>query len=138
MSVANTFAPITAENGEKHGVVMIFRDISEEKENQRRIKYLSYHDTLTGLYNRRYLEEQLTKVSNIRQACSVIMTDVNGLKITNDIFGHDLGDKLLVKVANIFRECSSEEDIIARWGGDEFIILMPEKSLAEAESLIKK
>lgn len=138
ISVANTFAPITAENGEKHGVVMIFRDISEEKENQRRIKYLSYHDTLTGLYNRRYLEEQLTKVSNIRQACSVIMTDVNGLKITNDIFGHDLGDKLLVKVANIFRECSSEEDIIARWGGDEFIILMPEKSLAEAESLIKK
>ncbi len=100
---------------------------------------MSYHDPLTGLYNRRFLEESLKSMDTKSQLpLAVVMGDVNGLKITNDVFGHETGDQLLKSVADTFRETCRKSDILARWGGDEFLLLMPRTSLKEAEHFIER
>jgi diguanylate cyclase (GGDEF)-like protein/PAS domain S-box-containing protein len=102
----------------------IVKDISEKKLHEEEIKYLSYHDTLTGLYNRAYFEKELKKYLKMDNAISVIMGDVNGLKIVNDAFGHEKGDQLLKHVAGILTVSCRRNDLIARFGGDEFAIIL--------------
>ena len=137
--VADSAAPIRNETDRTFGVVMVFRDVSRDKEQQRQILYLSYHDPLTGLYNRRFLEEQMRLVDTEHQLpLSIIMGDVNGLKITNDVFGHAEGDRLLQKVAETLRDICRKEDVIARWGGDEFLILLPRTGQPAAEEVIER
>ncbi|MDP3011638.1 MAG: diguanylate cyclase, partial [Candidatus Hydromicrobium sp.] len=97
----------------------IVKDITARKESEKEIKYLSFHDKLTDLYNRAYFEEELKRLNTKRQLpLSIVIGDVNGLKLVNDAFGHMEGDKLLKKIARILKSCCREEDIIARWGGD--------------------
>ncbi len=136
--IADSASPIKGEDGQVYGVVIVFRDVSYEKERQQKILYLSYHDVLTDIYNRRYLEEKIRE-ADISQVTpyAVIMGDVNGLKLTNDIFGHEMGDRLLQRAVNILKKNSRKEDIIGRWGGDEFLILMPEANAEIAESMVK-
>ncbi|NLX70185.1 MAG: PAS domain S-box protein [Clostridiales bacterium] len=124
--IADSAAPIRDMDGQTFGVVMVFRDVIEERAWQTQILRFSYHDTLTGLYNRRYLEEQLEQMgaSNITPI-AVIIADVNGLKLTNDVFGHQEGDRLLKRAAEILKECCRQGDIIVRWGGDEYLVLLP-------------
>ena len=137
--IADSAAPIVDDNGNTYGVVMVFRDVSEEKESQNKIYKLSYHDHLTGLYNRRFMDEKIVQLNHSDQyPIAVIMGDVNGLKITNDIFGHLKGDELLQKVATILIEVCSKACIIGRWGGDEFLILIPDFDLERTELLIHK
>lgn len=132
--IADSAAPIKSADGQTFGVVMVFRDVRDEKEHHKQIEYLSYHDYLTGLYNRRYIEETINRLDEEKHVpVSVIMADVNGLKITNDVFGHRAGDELLKNTAELMRRNCKEKDLIARWGGDEFVILMPDTSLEEAE-----
>lgn len=101
------------------------RDISERKQAEQMIQYLSFHDKLTGLYNRAFFEKELLRLDTERQLpISIIMADVNGLKLANDAFGHLAGDELLKNAGEVFRRACRSEDIIARWGGDEFIILL--------------
>jgi diguanylate cyclase (GGDEF)-like protein/PAS domain S-box-containing protein len=101
-------------------------DITERKRAEDQIRYLSFHDKLTDLYNRVYFEEELNRLDTERQLpISIIMGDVNGLKLVNDAFGHAAGDKLLNRVAQILRDCCRKEDVIARLGGDEFAIFLP-------------
>lgn len=134
--IADSAAPIRGEDGQTFGVVMVFRDVSNEKEHSKEIEFLSYHDSLTGLYNRRYIEETMSRLDAAKQLpVSVIMADVNGLKITNDVFGHQAGDALLKSVADLLRQHCNENHVIARWGGDEFVILMPGAALEAAEAV---
>ncbi len=96
---------------------------------QKEIKYKSFHDELTGMYNRRFFEEEKIRFDTKRQLpISLITSDVNGLKIINDSLGHKKGDKLLEKAAKILQNVLRDEDIIARYGGDEFVILLPKTS----------
>lgn len=138
-SVADSAAPIKDNSGKILGVVIVFRDVSEEKKRQDQIQYIGYHDALTGLYNRRFCEEQLAKVDREGNVpISVIMGDLNGLKVTNDAFGHAAGDRLLQKAAEAIRSACRADDIIARWGGDEFVVLLPHTLRAEAEQIVKR
>lgn len=124
--IEDSAAPIRDKEGETTGVVIVFRDCSEKRERQREIEYLSYHDQLTGLYNRHFFEEELRRLDVPRNLpLSMVMIDVNGLKLFNDAFGHTAGDELLKRVARVLREECRADDIIARIGGDEFMILLP-------------
>ncbi|HWQ77392.1 MAG TPA: diguanylate cyclase [Anaerovoracaceae bacterium] len=105
-----------------------------EKENL----YLSYYDVLTGLYNRRYYEMEIKRMDVEKNLpISVIMADVNGLKLINDAFGHQMGDQLLQKSADIIKNNCRPKDVLARWGGDEFVILLPNTSCEEARQLLE-
>ncbi len=125
-------SPLIFKN-EQVGKYVIYRDITEQRKAEERIAYLSFHDTLTGLYNRAFFEEELKRLDTERQLpLSIIMGDINGLKLINDTFGHNQGDNLLIKTAHLLQGLYRKEDIIARWGGDEFIMLLPktEKEVA--------
>lgn len=124
--VEGTISPIISEAGTTMGSVVTFRDITEKKKKQDEILYLSYHDQLTGLYNRRYFEEEIKRLDTERNLpMTLVMFDVNGLKLINDAFGHQTADQVLQTVAwALRRECRSD-DIIARIGGDEFVLILP-------------
>lgn len=137
--IADSAAPIKGVEGQTLGAVMVLRDISKEKKDSDRILYISYHDFLTDLYNRRFIEEYIEKAENSDHLpISVIVGDINGLKLTNDIFGHNTGDKLLIKAAKVIKKCCPRDSIAARWGGDEFIILLPHTEIMVAEAIVKK
>lgn len=139
ISIADSAAPIKNEEGKIFGVVMVFRDVRTEKAYQDEVLYLSYHDALTGLYNRRFVENELQRLNANKCApVSVIMGDVNGLKITNDVFGHAAGDELLKSVSAVFKETCTRVDIVARWGGDEFLLILPNKTLEDAGKILER
>ncbi|MDW7668770.1 MAG: diguanylate cyclase, partial [Bacillota bacterium] len=116
-----------------------FMDISEIKEINRRIEYLSYRDQLTGAYNRRYFNEELKRLDTKRNLpLSIIIADVNGLKIINDTFGHDVGDKILKGFVKTTKGILRSDEIIARMGGDEFAILLPSCEKKYTENIIKR
>lgn len=139
ISIEMSAAPIKDKYGEIQGVVLVFKDITEKKKIRNEIEYLSFHDYLTGLYNRRFFEEELQRLDNGRNLpLSVIMIDVNGLKLTNDAFGHDMGDALLKKVADIIISVCDPEHIAARCGGDEFSIILKKTDVLGADIIRQK
>ena len=126
-------------NGEITGAVITFMDISERKEKEAKIQYLNCYDALTGLYNRRCFEENRSKIDvpdNL--PLSVIFADINGLKMTNDIFGHTAGDELIKKSSEILQQVCRQKDVVARVGGDEFIILLPNTTGENAEKILAR
>lgn len=137
--ISDSAAPIRDNRGNIFGAILVFRDVTEAKKRNDEIRYLSMHDSLTGLYNRLFFEEKLEQFDNQNlYPLSVIMGDANGLKITNDVFGHNEGDRLLKLISKILCESSRSIDIVARWGGDEFVILMPNGTSKEAKEVCKK
>lgn len=117
----------------------LWRDISERKQMESKMEYLSYHDQLTDLYNRRFFEEELLRLDvNRNLPLTIIMGDVNGLKLVNDSFGHNVGDKLLKKVAEVISDGCRSDDIVARLGGDEFAILLPKTDEHEAKEIVRR
>jgi diguanylate cyclase (GGDEF)-like protein len=128
--------PVNDTEGKPWASLVTFMDITDRKKAENELLYLSYHDHLTGLYNRRYFEQELKNLDTPENLpLSIIMFDVNGLKLVNDSFGHDLGDALLKKSAEAIKKACREEDIIARIGGDEFVILLPRTTAAEAAQI---
>ena len=135
-NISDSAAPIRDANGELSGVVLTFRDISEEYKKQEEIMQISFHDKLTGLYNRAFFEEEIKRMNVGRQMpLSIIMADINGLKLINDTFGHHQGDKYLIAAANALKSCCRAEDVIARWGGDEFVILLPKTTSENSQQI---
>ncbi|MDD2216069.1 MAG: PAS domain S-box protein [Eubacteriales bacterium] len=133
-----TIAPFMYEESSNPCHLCMIEDITERKQAEEEIIYLSYYDQLTGLFNRRYYEEELRKIDTVRNLpLSLVMADVNGLKLINDAFGHMAGDQLLKRVANIIRGECRADDIVARIGGDEFILLLPKTDTIEAEKIIE-
>jgi diguanylate cyclase (GGDEF)-like protein/PAS domain S-box-containing protein len=125
-------------NGKVYGNCVV-RDITERKKVEEKIKYLTFHDSLTGIYNRAYFENELEKYDNPRYLpMSIIIGDMNGLKLVNDAFGHDEGDRLLKIAANSLKESCRQADTVARYGGDEFVILLPNTTTQEAEGIIER
>ena len=126
VEVSASGTKFTGPDGPYNVVICICRDISGRKQAEADIRYLSYHDSLTGLYNRRYLEQELKRLDRPENLpLAIIVGDVNGLKLINDAFGHLQGDILLQKAASIMKSVCRKEDIVTRWGGDEFVILLP-------------
>ena len=117
----------------------ISRNINERKAQEDKLRYIGFHDQLTGLYNRRFFEEELKRLDTQRNLpISLVMGDINGLKLVNDSLGHATGDKLLEKAAQVLRKACRTDDIIARLGGDEFVILLPKTSALRAAQIISR
>lgn len=109
------------------------------KEKQSEIEYLLYHDCLTSLYNRAYINNAVSEMIKSDQLpMSVIFLDVNGLKLMNDAFGHQKGDELLKKVANILKRSIRKSDIAARWGGDEFLVILPKTDVNNCQKIMNR
>ncbi|MCX7772350.1 MAG: diguanylate cyclase, partial [Clostridia bacterium] len=101
-------------------------------------RYLSQTDVVTTLKNRAFVETILKNPGSIDLTHAwIVMGDVNGLKIMNDSFGHQMGDELLRTVGQVLKKCCARDDIPARWGGDEFIVLIPNGSPSYVEGLIR-
>jgi len=131
--------PFYDEKGKIIGTFGISRDITERKKAEEKIEYLSFHDGLTGLYNRAYFDEELNRLDTERQLpITIVMGDLNGLKLINDAYGHSKGDMLLRNIADILKESFRKEDITSRWGGDEFISILPKTDVKDAISIIKR
>ncbi|MFO7819763.1 MAG: diguanylate cyclase [Halanaerobacter sp.] len=116
-------------DGKLMGGFIMYININEIKKREARIRYLSFHDELTGLYNRRYFENELERLDDSRRVpISIIVGDLDQLKYINDNYGHKVGDEFLVACAEAFNEVTRSEDIVARIGGDEFSVILPDTS----------
>ena len=122
----------------KHYVVS-FTDITELKEYTYELQYRATHDSLTKLYNRQKLNEELSKEilreNRYQHNLSILMFDIDNFKNINDTYGHDVGDVVLIDLSNILKGSIRATDYAARWGGEEFMVLLPETSIDETTRL---
>ena len=123
--------------GQAVGQLLISQDITSRKHAEDKLVYLSMHDQLTGLYNRAFFEEELHRLQDGRRfPVSIIAVDVNGLKLVNDTFGHATGDSLLKAAAHALKRALRQSDTLARVGGDEFALSLPNADAAVARSVL--
>ncbi|MHC1786941.1 MAG: PAS domain S-box protein [Christensenellales bacterium] len=130
--------PVFDENGNCVRITGTIQDISDRKKTEEYLLYLNHHDTLTGLYNRRHYETELRRLDAPHQLpLSLIVADINGLKLINDALGDAQGDKIIIESAELLSRCCRKGDLIFRTGGDEFSMLLPRTSATEAAKLLK-
>ncbi len=119
--------------------IAVLSNTTELKRAKRDYEYLSYHDQLTSVYNRRYFEEKIIEIDSKRNLpIAIAMLDVNGLKLTNDAFGHQVGDAMLKTVSRILQEVCVENFFVSRVGGDEFLLVSTKTNEHEIKAIIRK
>lgn len=137
--IEKNISAIMDKDGIQKGQVVVFRDVTDQNEKISKIEYLSYHDQLTGAYNRRYFEGAMKRLNRLENLpITLVMIDVNGLKLINDAFGHAAGDKLLKTASQFMQSACRSEDIFSRIGGDEFVLLLPKTDMDVAEQIMKR
>lgn len=121
-------------------IYMSARDISLRKTREKEILDKSRYDEITNVANRKYFNEVMKERLLIPENYPVcyLMADINGLKLTNDVFGHAKGDELIVKISSVLKSCCRNNDIVARIGGDEFAILFINTDEKTAETLVNR
>lgn len=119
------------------GITIFSEEITELKRHEANITFLSYHDQLTKLKNRRYYYEEVEQLRGSEEEIIVVYFDINSLKIMNDVFGHDTGDKLLCKVSALILHHFSKHTDISRIGGDEIVALIKGLKLTEVEQIVE-
>lgn len=113
---------------------IIAHDISERKKAEEQLRYVTFHDSLTGLYARSYFEEEMRRLDMRHSGTAGLMVcDLDGLKLVNDTLGHESGDQMLINAANILRNCFCDNGVIARVGGDEFVVIMENTAQEDME-----
>lgn len=117
------------------GTYVIYRDISHRKAAERQLEFLTYHDALTGVYNRAYFENQCERLVIESNSVGVVVCDVDGLKLVNDSFGHARGDDLLKTATTLIRAVVPGDAVVARIGGDEFSLLLPDANETMVQEL---
>lgn len=128
-----SLSPIKFKENQVSGAILIINDVTKRQIESKQNKYNSQHDHHTGLYNRYFFDAELQRLNTARQLpISILMGDINGLKIINDTFGHMEGDLYIKIISDILKSATRVEDIVARWGGDEFVILLPQTSKEDA------
>src|SRR5665648_1127332 len=136
--IANKELVFQNEEKDKRAAELIIDNKELALQNEE-ILFLSHHDFLTGLYNRIFFEEEKKRLDTPRQfPISIIMGDVNGLKLINDGFGQSKGDEVLIEISKILKSCCREEDIVSRIGGDEFGILLPRTDSQSAQRVCSR
>ena len=127
------------EKNEVIGSISIMRDLTEWKKAQQKLEELSIHDTLTGLYNRNFFEEEMNRLCDGRHnPLGIIVCDLDGLKFINDALGHQAGDQMLINAADILRRNFRSSEIMARIGGDEFAVLLTKTDKEVVEQIMRR
>ncbi len=141
--IGDSAAPVRNESGAITGAVLVFHDATEQMRAQREIRHLAYHDHLTGLPNRRLLQDRVrVALENAQRHSSklaLLFIDLDHFKVINDTLGHDYGDLLLEAAAQRLVSCVRQQDTVARTGGDEFVVLLMDvKSVDDAANVAQK
>lgn len=139
VAIESTMAPMLDNMGDVTGVVVVFRDVSEERQLRKQLLHQASHDALTGLSNRRVFEkrlgEALQMARNDQIEHAVLFLDLDQFKVVNDTCGHVAGDALLQQLTSLLRERMRVTDILARLGGDEFGVILHSCSLDHAKKV---
>ncbi len=131
--------PVYGEKGRVKGFRGISREVTERDKRWKKMEYLSMHDKLTGLYNRAFFEEELRRLDQGRDyPITIIYVDVNNMKLVNDAFGHEKGDELLKRAAEVLQNSLRKSEVLARVGGDEFVALLPGTGEEIARTIVSR
>ena len=121
---------------------MGYQSIRFDITDRKRVEELSITDQLTGLYNRRkfdeILEYEFNQCRRHNKTFSIIMLDIDDFKHVNDLYGHPIGDKVLVQTANLLKSMIRKSDTLCRWGGEEFVIICPFSDIKNTMNLAEK
>lgn len=134
--------PIYDNDGSLRYYLAVKHDITERKKLEAKLKEIAIRDPLTNAYNRRYLMERLNQIADnykrVGKAFSIGILDIDSFKQVNDQYGHQAGDRILVELVNIISKNIRSYDILCRYGGEEFLIVLPDTNKEETYNIIKR